>query len=63
MSLQCEIEDKHRNRHMKADVLARSVEEVFCKYNGIKWIANIHTGWKEGLELIILGKGGNDLVE
>jgi hypothetical protein len=63
MSLQSEVKDKHRDRHMKVDVLARSVEEVFCKYDGIKQIANIHARWKEGLELIILGKGGNYLVE
>jgi hypothetical protein len=63
MSLQSEVEDKHRNRHMKVDVLARSVEEVFREYDGIKRISNIHARWKEGLELIVLGKGGNDLVE
>jgi hypothetical protein len=36
MSSQSEVEDKHKDRHMKADVLARSVEEVFREYDGIK---------------------------
>jgi hypothetical protein len=63
MSIQCQVEWKHKDRQMKVDVLARTVEEVFRDFDSVKQLTKIDKKWKDNLTLTVLGKGGNDLIE
>jgi hypothetical protein len=63
MSIQSDVENLHKERHMKVNVLAKSVEEVFRHYDSYEHIMNIDKKWKLNMQLILLGKGGNDLIE
>jgi hypothetical protein len=63
MSIQSDVENLHKERHMKVDVLAKSVEEAFRHYDSYERIMNIDKKWKLNMQLILLGKGGNDLIE
>jgi hypothetical protein len=63
MSIQCQVEWKHKGHQMKVNVLARTVEEVFYDYDGVKHFTKIDKKWKDNLTLTVLGKGGNDLIE
>ena len=63
MGLQSEVEKYHRKRVMHRDVLARSVEVLFCDWIDTPVLNKVHERWKLVLQLIDKGKGTNDLVE
>jgi hypothetical protein len=63
MSIQRDIEGLHKNRYMKANVLTKITKEAFWHCNSYNHIIHIDKRWKLNMQLILLGKGGNDLVE
>jgi hypothetical protein len=63
MSIQSNVEELHKTRHMKVNVLAKSVEEAFRHYDSYERIMKIDKKWKLNMQLILLDKGGNDLIE
>ena len=64
MSLQSKVEIEHRRKVMHRDVLAASVEKAFWGRTLDKSILHrVHERWKLVLDLIIAGKGTNNLVE
>ena len=64
MSIQSKVEAEHRLKVMHRDVLAASVETAFwSRAVHTSILKNVHDRWKLVLELIIAGKGSNDLVE
>ena len=62
VAVQSEVESIHRSKVMKNDVLAKSIDEGFEKVN-VTALDRIHSRWIKVLDLIIKGKGDNDLVE
>ena len=61
--LQSYVEYIHMGRSMKPDTLAVSVEESFRDFDGYEKLGEVAKRWKKVLELIVEGKGTNDLVE
>jgi hypothetical protein len=57
------VEQKHKDHHIKFDIIVKSVEESFLEYDSVKWITKIDMKWQENLTLVVLGKGCNDLIE
>ena len=63
-SLQSTVEKMHRLKVMQKDVLAGTVEKAFWSPAiGVTILHKVHERWKLVLELIIAGKGSNNLVE
>ena len=64
LSLQSKVELSHRNKVMHKDVLAATVEKCWNDIDMNEDILNkVHERWKVVLELIVKGKGSNNLVE
>ena len=63
MTLQSKVEYLHKQRRMDSDSLALSVREAFNSIDGYTTLANIAKRWEVVLDLILEGKGSNDLVE
>ena len=62
MTIQSQVERVHRTKVMRNDTLAESIEEAWDLVEPEK-LTNIYMRWKKVLELIIKGKGDNQLVE
>ena len=62
MAVQSEVEFEHRDKVMQPDVLAQSIGIVFYHLDK-KALHNIHERWLVVLDLMIKGKGDNELVE
>ena len=61
--LQSLVEYLHRNRRMNEDSLSRTIEQAWGLVDGYTKFKSVVERWKKVLSLIILGKGGNSLVE
>ena len=61
--LQSLVEYLHRNRRMKEDCLARTIEQAWDLVDGFTKFKSVSERWKKVLSLILLDKGGNSLVE
>ena len=61
--LQSLVEYLHRRKHMKEDSLARTIECAWDLVDGTTKFKAVHERWKKVLSLILLGGGGNSLVE
>ena len=62
MAIQSYAEMLHKNKVMQADVLADSVEKAWDVLSS-SVLTKVHERWKLVLNLILAGKGSNDLVE
>ena len=62
MALQCHMEQIHKERVMRNDILACSVSEAYTKVDHMV-LTRVYERWKLVLRLIIAGKGTNNLVE
>ena len=62
MATQSHTEYLHKRKVMQADSLADSVTAAYEEING-NILESVHKRWKLVLELIIAGKGSNNLVE
>lgn len=63
-SLQSKVEMNHKNKVMNKDVLANTVEKCWNDVDMNETILKkVHKRWKLVLELIVQGKGSNNLVE
>ena len=61
--LQSLVEYLHRRQRMSKDSLARTVEQAWELVDGSTKFYAVHERWKKVLSLIVLGGGGNSLVE
>ena len=61
--LQSLVEYMHRNQRMHPDVLGETVERAWHHIDGMVKIPPIIDRWKRVLGLIMLGNGGNELVD
>ena len=61
--LQSLVEYLHRRKRMKEDSLARTIERAWELVDGTSKFHAVHERWKKVLSLILLGGGGNSLVE
>jgi hypothetical protein len=62
VTIQCIVSHMHRGKRVQKDTLCKTVYNAFESLESIK-LENIASRWKCVLDLIILGKGSNDLVE
>jgi hypothetical protein len=62
VTIQCIVSHMHRGKHIQKDTLCKTVYNAFDTLESIK-LENIASRWKRVLDLIIIGKGSNDLVE
>ena len=63
MTIQSVVEELHRQRLMNENALADTVMQAFEEFDGHTKLAVIAARWELVLDLIIEGKGGNDLVK
>ena len=61
--LQSLVEYLHKSRRMSENSLARTVEQAWELVDGSTKFSAVHERWKKVLSLIVLGGGGNSLVE
>jgi hypothetical protein len=62
VTVQCIVAHMHRGKRVQKDVLCKTVYHAFFSLQPNK-LENIAQRWKRVLDLIIVGKGSNDLVE
>ena len=62
VTMQSMVEKMHKFKCMESNVLARSVRSTFIAFD-LQSIQKVWDRWKIVLDLIICGKGTNDLVE
>ena len=62
VSLQSLVEKIHRRRVMQSDVLSDSVHEAFKEITS-EVLSKVHLRWKLVLQLLVSGRGTNEVVE
>ena len=62
VALQSHTEYLHKKKVMKPDVLSRSAVDAYKEIDAVV-LDKVHERWKVVLELILAGKGSNNLVE
>ena len=62
VSLQSIVENIHKGKVMQSDVLSNSVQEAFPLISS-RVLDKVHSRWKLVLQLLVSGKGMNEVVE
>ena len=62
-TIQSQVEECHRKRVMRNDVLAESVEYAFYHMLDSEKLLNVYNRWRKVLHLVLKSCGGNELVE